>query len=271
MKKTTAAALIACSALLALGLAGCIVPNSGGSSGDSGNGSNGGSADPASTVDPTPDPTPATPTVSVTVAEDYVYTGIYNDPYLGEVAFSFVLPTVTGPDTDYIAEINAFSASLREKAEASRQFMESGQGLGYVSIEYQAHAVDDMISLIFTWRNPYDNITEYKTFLVKADGTKAENTALFAAKGVSADQVLAKVREQLEAAGGSFDYDAVLAGAGKEMADMAKEAYDKTFSDTNINTHMPFYINDEGHLAVVATYYTIAGAGFKTYILDLGF
>ena len=58
---------------------------------------------------------------------------------------------------------------------------------------------------------------------------------------------------------------------GKEMADMAQAAYDKTFSADHINGHMPYYINDEGHLAVVATVYTVAGAGHKTYLLDLGY
>lgn len=264
MKKITAAALIACSALLALGLAGCIVPGNGG------NGGGNGGTDPTPAVYPTPEPSP-TPTLSVTVEDDYSYSGIYKDPDFGEIPFAFVLPKVTGPDTDYIAEINTFIAKLRQDAESSRQYMEAGNGMGYVSIEYQAHAVEDMISIIFTWRNAYENDTNFKTFLIKADGTKAENTALFAAKGVTADQVLAKVREQLEAIDGPFDYDAIVAMAGKEMADLAKEANDKTFSDANISTHMPFYINDEGRLAVAATYYTIAGAGHKTYFLDLGF
>ena len=261
MKKQLIALAAGLALVAALGLAACD-----GGSGNGGNGGNGG-ADPTPTpgTDPTPAPSPE-PVKSVTVSDRFNYTGVYKDPAGYEITFVYITPKVEGPDTDYIFDINMFVQKLtQEKIEPAVEAMERGESPAYVDVEYQAKAIGNMISMVMTWRNQYDGFIEYQTWLIKADGTKAENADLFAAKGVTEEQVLAKVREQL---------DAIVEHPGDaqdDFAAMVKEAYDKTMSDDNINGHMPYYINDEGHLAVVATVYTIAGAGWKIYFLDLGF
>ena len=211
-------------------------------------------------------------TTTVKVTDLFRETGTYRDPDVGEITYVFALPKVTGPDTDYIFDINMFVAKKnRDLVGPALTAKEQGGPMGYFDVEYQSQTVGSLVSILMTWRNLYDGITEYQTWLIRSDGTRAENSALFAAKGVTKEQVLAKVREQLGALVQKPDYEAIKQMAGKEMADMAMEAYEQTFSDDNINSHMPYYINDEGHLAVVATVYTIAGAGWKTYFLDLGF
>ncbi len=259
MKKTLIA-LVACAALAAtLAIAGC---NPGGSGG---NGNGGSGNDPAPTPSPTPSPDPA-PVLSVTVSDLYRNTGTYKDPAGYEIFYAYVLPKVTGPDTDYIFDINMFvQKKNKELVDPALTAMENGDSPAYVDVEYQAQAVGNMITLLFTWRNQYDGITEYQVWLIKADGTKAENAELFAAKGVTEEQVLAKLRETLEA------FVEKPGDAPGDMEALVKEAYDKTMSSDNINGHLPFYVNDEGHLAVAVTMYTIAGAGWKTLFLDLGF
>ena len=260
MKKTLIA-LVACAALAAtLAIAGC---NPGGSGGNGGNGNGGSGNDP--TPSPTPSPDPA-PVLSVTVSDLYRNTGTYKDPAGDEIFYVYVLPKVTGPDTDYIFDINMFvQKKNKELVDPALTAMENGDSPAYVDVEYQAQAVGNMITLLFTWSNQYDGITEYQVWLIKADGTKAENAELFAAKDVTEEQVLDKVRATLES---------IVEKPSAEHGDfgaMVKEAYDKTMSSDNINGHLPFYVNDEGHLAVAATVYTIAGAGWKTFFLDLGF
>lgn len=242
---------------------------------------NGGTKDPepAPSPDPTPtpvpnqDPTPAPePVKSVTVSPDYSYSGTFKDSFGTTYTFSYKLPKIDGPDTDYIAKIQSTINALRtEKIDPGVQSMEIGREPGWNKVEYEAQAAGNIITLLFTWSNPYDNLPEYRLFVIKADGTMGENSELFAAKGVTADKVLAKVRELLAEKVGGNDYAAIEATLGKEFADEARAAEEKTLSDSNINTHMPFYINSEGHLAVVATAYTAAGAGIKLYFFDLGF
>ena len=109
MKKTLIA-LVACAALAAtLAIAGC-------TPGGNGNGGNGGSGnDPAPTPSPTPSPDPA-PVLSVTVSDLYRNTGIYKDPAGYDINFVYVLPKVTGPDTDYIFDINMFVQKKKQGA-----------------------------------------------------------------------------------------------------------------------------------------------------------
>ncbi|MBQ3386006.1 MAG: hypothetical protein IJG53_01650 [Eggerthellaceae bacterium] len=259
MKKTLIA-LVACAALAAtLAIAGC---NPGGSGGSGGN-----EPTPSPTPTPTPSPSPdPAPVQSVTVSDLFRQTGVYKDPAGYEITFAYVLPKVTGPDTDYIFDINMFVQKKNKQfVDPALTAMANGESPAYVDVEYQAQAVGNMITLLFTWSNQYDGITEYQVWLIKADGTKAENAELFAAKGVTEEQVLAKLRETLESI-----VEKPSAAHG-DMEALVKEAYDKTMSSDNINGHLPFYVNDEGHLAVAATVYTIAGAGWKTFFLDLGF
>ena len=255
MKKHLIALAAGVALVATLGLAACT----------GGNGGNDPQPTPDPTPAPSPDPTP-TPTTSVTVSDLYNYTGVYKDPSGTELVFVFILPKVEGPDTDYIYDINSFVAQKKtDFVDPAVDTMQKGGSPGYFDVEYQAKAIGNMISMIMTWRNQYDNVIGYQTWLIKADGTKAETADLFAAKGVTEEQVLAKVREQIAAFVQTTD------GIPADMAAMVQEAYDKTMSEDNINGHMPYYINDEGHLAVAATVYTIAGAGKKVYFLDLGF
>ena len=269
MKKQLIALAAAAALVAVLGLAAC----------DGGNGNgNGGGNDPQPTPAPTPstdptpnpqpgaDPTPTPDVKSVTVSDLYRYTGVYKDPAGYEITFVYLTPDVEGPDTDYIFDIKMFVQKLtREKIDPSIEAMERGDSPGYVDVEYQAQAIGNMITLLMTWRNQYDRFIEYQVWVIKADGTMAENSELFAAKGVTEEQVLAKVRESVKPLLDSPD------GDYGDLTDLVKEAYEKTMSDANINGHLPFYINDEGHLAVVVKVYSIAGAAYYNNFLDLGF
>ncbi len=261
MKKTIIALLAALALAATVALAAC-VPGGGG-----GNGGN----DPTPT--PSTDPTPSPEVKSVTVSELFKYSGIYKDPYQGEVVFSFLTPKVEGPDTDYIFDINAVvQKATKEYIDPTIAAMEKGDGIGWNSVEYEAHVVGNMISMCMRWSGIMDkSMFGFETWLIKPDGTKAENSELFAAKGVTEAQVIAKVRDQLGNLVQKPDYDAIAQTNGKDMADMAMDVYNKTFSDANINGHLGYYINDEGHLAVIVKVYSVADAEYYYRILDLGF
>ena len=240
----------------------------------------GGGKDPSPTPTsaPTPTPTPApdsvpalAPEKAVTVTDLFRSSGTYKDATGMTITYSYSLPKVDGPDTDYIYEINAaMAAAQKDYVDPSLSAMQRGESIGWGHVEYTAGKAGDITTIMLVRSNAYDNLPLYDTWIIGIDGRQAETTELFAAKQVTADQVLAKIREMLSEYT-SNDYDAIEKALGKEFADETRACDEKTLSDENINTHMPYFINEDGHLCVVATTYVVAGAGFKVRVLDLGF
>ena len=275
--KTNRILLTVAAALAAFVLGACLVACDGGGNG----GGNGGGQTPTPTpvpsqtpsgTDPASDPTPATsPTKAVTVTDLFRFQGTYKDPNGYDIHYSYVLPKVDGPDTDYIYDINAKVAAMNDDyVQPAIKDMEKGRSLGWGKVEYVSGTAGSITTIMMTWSNAYDNIPLYATWIIGPDGRQAEASELFAAKGVTSDQVLEKVRELLGELA-TNDYDAIEQALGKEFADETRECDEKTMSDANINTHMPYYINEDGHLAVVAIHYVVAGGGLKVYFFDLGF
>ena len=250
--------MMVAAAALALCLCGCIT---GGSDTDNGNGNGSGNNNGTDNAN-------TTPTTSVTVSDLTRTTGVYKDPNGDQIPFAYALPKVDGPDTDYIFGINDFVAQVdKDYVQTSLDAMQQGGYLGWPTVDYQAHAIGNMISVCLYWQGYFTRSDfGFQTWLIKADGTKAENAELFAAKGVTEAQVLAKVREQLP----EPDYATIEASAGKEMVQMVKDAYEKTISDANINGHLGFYLNGDGHLEVIVKEYSVAGAECYYKTLDLG-
>lgn len=214
------------------------------------------------------DPKPGTQ--SVTVSDGYGYGGIMTTADGREVIFAYSLPEITGSDSDYIYGINQELAQIKKDyVDPGVAAIQRGEEPGWPSVCYTARPVGNIVSIMLDMQNMYTNIPDYRIWNIKADGTQATNAELLAAKGVSEADFLAKVKDTLIALN-DFDYNQVMQAAGKDMADEMQAAYNRTLSEENINIHMPIYINDEGHLAVIAKSYTIAGAGYVIRYLDLG-
>lgn len=224
--------------------------------------------DPAPAPTPTPDPDPVKNEVTV---QDAICTTVTTTVDGNEYIYTYVIPEVTCTvQSPFVKEIQQTLDTIEATmVEPAIEALQAKDEPGIVSVDYTAKAVGDIISICVTIINNYDGIPSYYVWNVKADGTQATDAELLAAKGVTQDQYVAKITDTL----GYFingNYEELENTVGKDMADEVRRADQKTLSEDNIKA-TPLYVNDEGHLAAIAKVFTIAGAGYKVYFLDLGF
>ncbi len=212
---------------------------------------------PAATPAPTEAPAPAVP---IEVGNYCDIAGVHAMVDNGSSEyFSFVLPEVSGPDTDYLRALNeAVEDIYDEYVEPALDAMEEQDDLPRYCTCYQ-YAVNDGIHSLFITCDSDWGEDLYWCFNFDDAGNEVKNADILKAAGMAETVFVKSVR-----------------GFFTDMTDLAeyfeddgwKELQEKTIADDNCNADLPMVLLPNGNLCFIGTIYTPAGAGVYDYALE---
>ncbi len=233
---------------------------------DSGSASAGSSSAPAA----------STPTVSVPdVREDQLMifthtdvSGEYDDGVGNHYSYSYRLPVIKGPDTDYVARVNASIEEIRTKyVDESLEMIKEGVSLYVFDVNYYWSMTDGLLSVLIVVEGDWD-ITEYYCFNITEDGREADNQEVLE----RADPPMSPEELYYDAWSALYDmtdysrFDVDDPG----MLEFAAQVQEKTLSWDNLNYYMPVVLDGDGHVLFVVTVYSLAGADSYDHLLMIG-
>lgn len=173
--------------------------------------------------------------------------------------FSFALPEVSGPDTDYIRALNEEVQGIYDEYVApALDALESDGYLSNYCTCYQYAVNDGIHSLLITcdtdWGEDY-----YWCYNFDDAGNKVENAEVLKAAGMTEAGFVSAARDFLT---DWTDLSAYFTD------DSWKEYQEQTIADDNCNAAMPMVLQPDGSLCFISTVYTPAGAGEYDYALE---
>ena len=175
--------------------------------------------------------------------------------------YSYSLPQVSGPDTDYLRQLNedmeaVYEAHVLDAAETVKEY-------GYLpcySACFLHGETDGIHSLLVTcdsdWGAEY-----YWCYNFDEKGNEVDNAALLKAAGLTAEQFVERVRAYLADATDLSEYF--------DDDDGWKTLQEQTLAKNNCNADMPMVLLPDGNLGFIAHIYTPAGAGEYDHALAL--
>ena len=166
--------------------------------------------------------------------------------------FSFALPEVSGPDTDYIRALNEEVQGIYDEYVApALDALESDGYLSNYCTCYQYAVNDGIHSLLITcdtdWGEDY-----YWCYNFDDAGNKVENAEVLKAAGMTEAGFVSAARDFLT---DWTDLSAYFTD------DSWKEYQEQTIADDNCNAAMPMVLQPDGSLCFISRVYTPAGAG----------
>ena len=212
---------------------------------------------PAATPAPTEAPAPAVP---IEVGNYCDIAGVHAMVDSGSNEyFSFVLPEVSGPDTDYIRALNEEVQGIYDEyVTPALDAMESDGYLSNYCTCYQYAVNGGIHSLLITcdtdWGEDY-----YWCYNFDDAGNKVENAEVLKAAGMTEAGFVSAARDFLTDWTDLSEYF---------TDDSWKEYQEQTIADDNCNAAMPMVLQPDGSLCFISKIYSPAGAGVYDYALE---
>ena len=187
------------------------------------------------------------------VAGTHATEGGYNE------YFSFTLPEVSGPDTDYIRALNEEVQCIYDECLApALEALESDGYLSNYCTCYQYAVNDGIHSILITcdtdWGEDY-----YWCYNFDDAGNKVENADVLKAAGMTEAGFVSAARDFLTDWTDLSEYF---------TDDSWKEYQEQTIAGDNCNAAMPMVLQPDGSLCFISRVYTPAGAGEYDYALE---
>ena len=221
----------------------------------------GGGEQPAETPAPTPTPEPTPEPVEIEITDLCAESGTVMEAGIYPLTFSYTLPTVSGPDTPYIAEINRTAQALYDDlVKGAWSSYEEYGSLSHYCAAYYTGARDGVNSILITADSDID-MDEFWCFNFDDAGNEVDNAAVLRAAGVTEAAFLSAARDYLE------DITDLSAYFGDD--DGWKQLQKDTLDEKNLNAGIPMAILPDGNLGFVATVFTPAGGGEYQQVLEL--
>jgi predicted small lipoprotein YifL len=209
---------------------------------------------------PAPAEAPAAePAVTIEVRDYCDIAGTYLEAGGYCSRFSFCLPEVSGPDTDYLRALNAaVEAIYADYVQESLDALNDEVSLPHYCVCYQYTVTGGVNSLLIScdtdWGEDY-----YWCFNFDDAGNKVENADVLAAAGMTEGEFVSAVRD--------FYTDWTDLSAYFED-DSWKEYQEQTLAADNCNADLPMVLLPDDTLCFIGTIYTPAGAGVYDYALE---
>lgn len=174
--------------------------------------------------------------------------------------YSYRLPTVTGPDSAYLRQVNAAIREIYEQRvqTALSEMAETGYPLCYC-VCYR-YALRDGIHSLFITADSDWGMQYYWCFNFDEQGNEVKNAAVLRAAGQTEAGFLSTLRSYLSAA---TDLSAYV-----DDESFWKPLQEQTLAPDNLNADIPLALLPNGKLGCVVTVYTPAGAGVYDTALE---
>ena len=214
---------------------------------------------PAATDTPVKPAETPEPTVPIEVRDLCAVAGTHATGSGYNEYFSFTLPEVSGPDTDYIRALNKEVQGIYDEYVApALKALESDDSLANYCTCYQYAVNNGIHSLLITcdtdWGEDY-----YWCYNFDAAGNKVDNADVLKAAGMTESGFVSAARDFfIDWTDLSEYFD----------DDSWKEYQEKTIADDNCNAAMPMVLQPDGSLCFIGKIHTPAGAGVYDYALE---
>ena len=174
--------------------------------------------------------------------------------------YSYRLPTVTGPDSAYLRQVNAAIREIYEQRvqTALSEMADTGYPMCYC-VCYR-YALRDGIHSLFVTADSDWGMQYYWCFNFDEQGNEVKNAAVLRAAGLTETGFLSTLRNYLT--------EATDLSAYTEDDSFWKPLQEQTLAPDNLNADIPMALLPNGNLGCVATIYTPAGAGVYDAALE---
>lgn len=218
-------------------------------------------APPAAEATPEPTQEPAPEPAAIAVRDLCAVAGMLSSEYGYSSSFSYTLPEVTGPDTDYLRALNEDMRGLYDGfVTDSLEAIADEDDPPHYCISYYYGYSGGIHSILVTSDSDW-GMDQYWCYNFDDDGGEVDNETVLEAVGLTPERFVELARAYL-----SDETD--LSEYGMD-AEFWKDLQEKTVSDENCNARMPMVILPDGTLCFIATIYTPAGAGQYDHALTL--
>ena len=191
--------------------------------------------------------------------------GEYEDDCENFWNYSFCLPYVEGPDSEYLERVNAEIAQVYEDYVAeAMSCMEQKLSLDCSWVGYEFGCSNGVYSLLVAARSEWDS-TYYWVYHFDEDGNEVTNSGLLEAIGISEDDFVKAADQAFE----DYITDPEKLNIDADTKAEIKRVNELTLSPDNCNADMPIFVSDEGRVSFVGRVYSAAGDDHYDHLFTL--